>query len=222
MSSWWKVYVMDERGTFGDLDHPNAQLFAYRFSFSFESVKVQETGEHFWKKKHDAARRESSPVELLVMGSLRILTRNVTLDDLYEQTFISAEAHRCFFQKFMKWYSTRVFPEVIQMPLLGDLDYNGADYSLAVFPGCVCSVDCVHVKVSAKLKQNGAVSSSSLLARKKYNTITSNAHDYLLAYGAAFADAMSYQSFRSGRKSARNDCIRCEKILWKCRGYDHR
>ena len=78
MLSCLKDYVMDERGTFSDLDHPNAQLFAYRFSFSFESVKeliakVQETGEHFWKKKHDAARRESSPIELLVLGSLRIL-----------------------------------------------------------------------------------------------------------------------------------------------------
>jgi hypothetical protein len=137
------------------------RLFAYRFSFSFESVKeliakVQETGEHFWKKKHDAAGRESSPIELLVLGSLRILTRNVTLDDLYEQTFISAEVHRCFFKKFMKWYSTRVFPEVVQMPSLGELDYNGAEYSSAGFPGCVCSVDCVHVRVwgvSANLKQ---------------------------------------------------------------------
>ena len=168
MSSCLKDYVMDERGTFGDLDHPNAQLFAYRFSFSFKSVKeliakVQETGEHFWKKKHDAARRESSPIELLVLGSLRILRRNVTLDDLYEQTFISAEVHRCFFQKFMKWYSTPVFPEVVQMPLLGDLDYNDAEYSLAVFPGCVCSVDCVHVKVSAKLKQNSTFGFKSRL-----------------------------------------------------------
>jgi Plant transposon protein len=36
------------------------------------------------------------------------------------------------------------------------LDCNGAEYSLAGFPGCVCSVDCVHVRVwgvSANLKQ---------------------------------------------------------------------
>jgi molybdopterin synthase catalytic subunit len=41
---------------------------AYRFSFSFEAVKeliakVKESGEHFWKKEHDAAGRESSPIE---------------------------------------------------------------------------------------------------------------------------------------------------------------
>ena len=112
MSNWWTDYVLDERETYRD--HGDGRLFAYRFSFSFESVKeliakVKESDHNFWKNKYDAAGRESSLIEILVLGSLRILTRNVTLDDLYEQTFISAEVHRCFFIKFMKWYSTRVF-----------------------------------------------------------------------------------------------------------------
>jgi hypothetical protein len=117
---------------------------------------VKESDQNFWKNKNDAAGRESSLIELLVLGSLRILTRNVTLDDLYEQTFISAEVHRCFFTKFMKWYSTRVFSEVVKMPSIEELDYNGAEYRLAGFQGCVSSVDCVHVRVwgvSANLKQ---------------------------------------------------------------------
>ncbi len=50
----------------------------------------------------------------------------------------------------------------------------------------------VYKPTNSQFAQNGAVSSSSLLARKKYNTITSNAHEYLLPYGAAVADAMSY------------------------------
>jgi hypothetical protein len=50
----------------------------------------------------------------------------------------------------------------------------------------------VYKPSNSQFAQNGAVSSSSLLARKKYNTITSNAHEYLLPYGAAVADAMSY------------------------------
>ena len=161
MSSWWTDYVIDERETFRDLDHRDGRLFAYRFSFSFEAVKelilkVKEEDENFWKNQRDAAGRESSPIEILNLGSLRILTRNVTLDDLYEQTFISAEVHRCFFKKFMHWYSVRVFPEVVKMPCLEELDSNSAEYSLAGFPGCVCSVDCVHVRVwgvSANLKQ---------------------------------------------------------------------
>jgi hypothetical protein len=118
--------------------------------------KVKEPAENFWKKGYDAAGRESAPIDLLVLGSMRILTRNVTLDDLYEQTFISAEVHRIFLKNFMHWYSTRVFPEVVKMPTMEELDVNGAEYRAAGFPGCVCSVDCVHVRVwgvSANLKQ---------------------------------------------------------------------
>jgi hypothetical protein len=100
--------------------------------------KVKEPAEIFWKKGHDAAGRESAPIDLLVLGSMRILTRNVTLDDLYEQTFISAEVHRKFFRNFMNWYSTRVFPEVVKMPTMEELDVNGAEYRAVEFPGCVC------------------------------------------------------------------------------------
>ena len=91
-----------------------------------------------------------------MLGSLRILTRNVTLDDLYEATFISGEVHRIFFTKFMKWYSTVIFPLLIKMPSLEELAGNNTEYVAAGFPGAVCSVDCVHVRVwgvSANLKQ---------------------------------------------------------------------
>jgi hypothetical protein len=68
MSNWWTDYVLDERGTFRDPDHPNARLFAYRFSFSFEAVKeliakVKESGEHFWKRNMmllEESRRQSN------------------------------------------------------------------------------------------------------------------------------------------------------------------
>jgi hypothetical protein len=38
----------------------------------------------------------------------------------------------------------------------------------------------------------GGVTSSSLILRKKFNTITSNANKYLIPYGPAVADAMQY------------------------------
>lgn len=57
---------------------------------------------------------------------------------------------------------------------------------------CLQNAKVVYKPKNSQFAQNGAVSSSSLIARKKYNTITSNAHEYLLPYGAAVADAMSY------------------------------
>ena len=56
----------------------------------------------------------------------------------------------------MKWYSDIVFPLFIKMPTMEELENNNAEYVAAGFPGAVCSVDCVHVRVwgvSANLKQ---------------------------------------------------------------------
>ena len=158
---WWLDYVVDAERTWRDPGHRNGKLFKRRFCLSFVSVhelvqKIREPEHSFWRESKDAVGRSSSPIHLLVLGSLRILTRNVTLDDLFEETYISAEVHRTFFKLFMKWYATTVFPAVVRMPKLHELHANGIEFEAAGFPGCVCSVDCVHVRVwgvSANLKQ---------------------------------------------------------------------
>jgi hypothetical protein len=56
----------------------------------------------------------------------------------------------------MRWYATVVFPLVVKMPTLEELDNNGAEYKSAGFNGATLSVDCVHTRlwnVSANLKQ---------------------------------------------------------------------
>ena len=160
-SFWWIDYVIDANHTWRDETHRDGKLFRNRFSHSFDSVleiveKIKEAEHYFWKSSTDHRGKNASPIHLLVLGSLRILTRNVTFDDLQEQTFISRDVHRCFFSKFMDWYSTKVFPTVVKMPTLHEVYNNGAEYRVAGFPGCICSVDCVHVRVwgvSANLKQ---------------------------------------------------------------------
>ena len=113
-SFWWIDYVIDAGNTWRDPAHRDRKLFQKRFSHNFDSVKeivakIQEEGHYFWRNKIDNKGRLSSPIELLVLGSLRLLTRNVTLDDLSEQIFISSEVHRC-------WYSTVVFPLCVRLP----------------------------------------------------------------------------------------------------------
>ena len=108
---------------------------------------VCEPEHNFWKAPRDATGREPSPIHLLVLGSLRMLTRNVTLDDLSGDTFISTTVHSAFFKKFVKWYAEVVFPEVLRMPTLAELKDNGHEYELAGFPGNGFSVDCAHVRV---------------------------------------------------------------------------
>jgi hypothetical protein len=70
----------------------------------------------------------------------------VTLDDLVEQTWISAVMHRLLFGKFMRWYSTIVLPLFVKMPIVAQFEINNSEYTAAGFPGAVCAVDCVHVR----------------------------------------------------------------------------
>ena len=46
--------------------------------------------------------KDASPIELLVLGSLRYIGRGFTFDDCEECTAVSEEVHRCFFHQFIQ------------------------------------------------------------------------------------------------------------------------
>jgi hypothetical protein len=50
--------------------------------------------------------KKVSPVELLVLGSLRYLGRGWTFDAIEESTVIDKEVHRCFLKVFIQFGST--------------------------------------------------------------------------------------------------------------------
>ena len=88
----------------------------------------------------------SSPIELLVLGSLRYLGRGWTFDDIEEQTAISREVHRTFFHVFIKFCSTSLYSRFVLTPVhLPEARSNMREYEVAGFPGCVGSTDCTHV-----------------------------------------------------------------------------
>ncbi len=95
----------------------------------------------------DAIGRQASPVELLLLGALRVLGRGVVFEELFEGTFISRETHRRFFHKFVKLYAAQVYPRVVKPPANDDLDAiqrTMEPYAIAGFPGCFASVDVTH------------------------------------------------------------------------------
>jgi len=53
--------------------------------------------------------KKVSPVELLVLGSLRYLGCGWTFDDCEESTAIDKEVHHCFFQVFIRFGSTELY-----------------------------------------------------------------------------------------------------------------
>jgi len=58
---------------------------------------------------HKTNNKQASPIELLVLGSLRYLGRGWTFVDVEENTAISKEVHRTFFHRFVEFGSTMLY-----------------------------------------------------------------------------------------------------------------
>ena len=90
--------------------------------------------------------KKSSPVELLLLGSLRYLGRGWTFDDIEEQTAILCDVHRAFFHNFIDFGSTTLYSMHVLTPVnLAEAQSNMAEYSEAGFPGCFRASDCTHI-----------------------------------------------------------------------------
>lgn len=104
------------------------------------------------REKPDCTGRPGSPLELLILGALRVLGRALVFDDLEEGTRISAEVHRTFFHEFIEYYSIYVYPQVVKIPNpeipeeLEKLERMIKPYEMAGFPGCIGSVDGTHFR----------------------------------------------------------------------------
>lgn len=159
LSFWWTDYILDAQGVYDVPEDRNGKLFRQRFAYDkceFNEVLHHIRGANIWSEKPNAAGKPAVPMELLLLGSLRILTRNWTFDDLLEATFISERTHRKFFVIFVEWMSTCVFPLYVKLPTVEELNRNGAEYTAAGVPGTAASVDVVHIRqwnICANLKQ---------------------------------------------------------------------
>ena len=120
-SLWWVLYVQNPQ--------PNctrwSKSFRNRFRMPYESYQailsmlVNKDDEGLfcrWKRAHQQRNRQPhthavprvkvSPIELLLLGSLRYLGRGVTFDDVEEATFISRHVHRDFFYRLWRLVQT--------------------------------------------------------------------------------------------------------------------
>ena len=172
LSDWWVGYIQDP--------HPECRLWSKSFRLRFrlpyeEFVKLLKTMQedddrsdvYFrpWKTVELETNgghcrpppRKVSPIELLLLGTLRYLGRGWTFDDLEESTYISRDVHRCFFHKFCAWGAKVLYPMYLKVPkTLQDLRACEKEYSAAGFPGCVGSTDATHIlleKLSFGLRQ---------------------------------------------------------------------
>ena len=90
--------------------------------------------------------QKSSPIKLLLLGSLRYLGQGWTFDDIEEHTAISISVHRTFFHAFIDVGCTLLYSMHVSTPVnLAEAQSNMAEYTETGFPGCVGSTDCTHI-----------------------------------------------------------------------------
>ncbi len=112
-------------------------------------------------------KQTTSPIELLVLGSLPYLGRGWTFDGIEENMAISQEVHHTFFHIFIDFGSTVLHDKFVQNPVhLDEAKSNMVEYAESGLPGCVGSSDCMHILTEGcqyNLKNNH-------LGRKNSNT----------------------------------------------------
>ncbi|CAB9527088.1 Plant transposon protein [Seminavis robusta] len=142
--------------------------------------KVESHDKYFrrWKSK-DAVGKESSPLELLLLGALRYLGRGLTFDDVEEYTAINEETHRQFLHAFIRFGADVLYSLYVVMPRTAeDLKPHRKEYDIGGLHGCGFSTDATNVvmwRCSHNLKQANMGFKQSHPART-YNLTCNHRH----------------------------------------------
>jgi hypothetical protein len=158
-TAWWRMYV--DSATVRDPEHADHSLFRRRFRvpYSLYETLLAHARSKAWfpdAGHTDAFGRSAYPLELKVLGFLRVLGRGWAFDDVAEATDMSEETHRRFFHEFAKKFAEDQFEHWVHPPRDDEelADWM-REYTEAGFPGAFGSVDGVHIlweKCSSQLK----------------------------------------------------------------------
>jgi hypothetical protein len=152
-SVFYKNYILpslQENPPIRDLSTTIGKTFRRRFRVPFcvfleicESIKATH---NLPEDKYDAKGQEGIKLSLLVLGSLRMLGSGCTFDAIEELTCVSRVTHRKFFHKYFCTWGQDAAKDIIRLPHDEDsILHVMALYERKGLPGCVGSVDCVHV-----------------------------------------------------------------------------
>ena len=160
LSSWWLDYIENP-----EPDCPSwNKIFRQRFRLPYESylqilewVTGDDCDELFdrWRTEADGYtgrknNKKVSPIELLLLGSLRYLGRGWTFDDIQEATKVSRDVHRCFFHAFTTFGAKFLYPRYVCMPqTVADLKIASLSMRWQGFPD-VSVVPMLHTSLSTR------------------------------------------------------------------------
>lgn len=152
-SLWWREYLANAPRV-DLLLNPHGRLsriFRRDFHVPFELFQelVQLVKDRWYPTWNDSkvcrAGKPVSHLELKVLGGLYTLANGATQFMVSRHTNLSEEIHRTFFIKWIHQMAS-ISDEFIYMPK-DDITYKRVvgEYTARGFPGCIGSIDCVHI-----------------------------------------------------------------------------
>jgi len=143
----WGRMLTDQVTMLNDPTSPQAKIFRRRFRtpFPLYEMHVADCKEHLGSKTPIAG-REAVPMELKVLGVLRILGRGCSTDDVKELSGISETAMSKFFHKFCKRGRDVLFPKFVSWPTtIDEISKAMGPYMAVGLDGAIGSTDAVHI-----------------------------------------------------------------------------
>jgi hypothetical protein len=148
-TDWWQLFnrLENDLGDFDSDLSKDGKLFRKRFRLPFsEFYKIYETArdeEWFGVQKES---KRIVPLNMKMMGSFRLLGRNLVYDDITEISTIKEETMRLFFGDFVETFSRRYYEQWMQQPATtAEIAANESVYRANGLAGCCNSFDGFHV-----------------------------------------------------------------------------
>ena len=139
----------DQDGTIWDTTSSDGKTFRRRFGLpysTFHMVYLDWRRHGEYRAQQDRAGRNRVDSRILLLGCFRALAKGTTFDGIEELTDVSVSHIHSFFVKFIAWFYSHyhttwiVFPATTEQVVHVESRYAGLG-----LPGCLGSVDCVHV-----------------------------------------------------------------------------
>lgn len=192
-SVWW---AWNERMRLNPRDLKLQQRWRRRFRIpwsAFQSLLQEVRSLGVFTEEPASSGVIGVPLELKLMGWLRVLGRGSCFDDIAELTNASEEVHRVFFHRMCKLYRQHFYPKFVSMPRSNDKILDLMDqYSRRGAPGCLGSMDVVRIGWLGCPQALSNVHSG----KEKYPT---------LGYNAICDHNRKFLSFSTGFQGSMND-----------------
>ena len=144
-SVWWRMLEKAECKIPGTREY---KLFRRRFGVGFERYKIFCEATRTWNttKDIDAAGRAAVPLELKVLGALRMVCKGCAFDAIAELSGMSEQTMHRFFHSFWEQFVAHFKDLWIKYPkTAAEAARSMQMYKELGFPGAAGSVDCTHV-----------------------------------------------------------------------------